>query len=301
MTTAAVQRRTSLSLVRSLAIAAIAFAILLAAGPAQASARTWNGGNRGDGLYALTASGQLLVVDRSRPGSVHERMRITGLARGEWLVGIDVRPATGDLYAIGSTNQLYMIDGETGQATRVGGKFSPGLQGTSFGFDFNPVVDRIRLVSNTGQNLRLHPDTGAVAAIDGDLAFASGDPYFGNDAEVVAAAYSNNVAGTTTTTLYGLEASRNLLVTQAPPNDGVLNTVGTLRVVSRGLPGFNGSSQAGFDILTTGGDNWAYVALRSASSRSATLYMLDLGSGTLRSVGVIGNRDIVVDIAVMLD
>ena len=40
------------------------------------------------------------------------------------------------------------------------------LNGQRFGFDFNPAADRIRVVSDSDQNLRLHPDTGAIAASD---------------------------------------------------------------------------------------------------------------------------------------
>jgi hypothetical protein len=35
--------------------------------------------------------------------------------------------------------------------------------------DFNPTVDRIRLVTASGQNLRLHPELGTVVATDGSI------------------------------------------------------------------------------------------------------------------------------------
>jgi hypothetical protein len=53
------------------------------------------------------------------------------------------------------------------------GQFS--LNGSSFGFDFNPTVDRIRVQSDADQNLRLNPATGALAATDTTLSFAVGD------------------------------------------------------------------------------------------------------------------------------
>src|SRR4030095_15839230 len=110
---------------------------------------------------------------------------------GENVLGIDFRPATGELYGLGSTSRLYRIDIANGAAVQVGaGPFSPLLSGTDFGFDFNPQSDRIRVVSDAEQNLRLNPDTLATF-VDAALNPA------GN---VVAAAYTNNFAGAVSTT-----------------------------------------------------------------------------------------------------
>lgn len=296
MVATAVRRRISLCLLLATAIAAA-----LPAFAPRAGARGWDNSAGDDRLYAVSSANELLVVDRSQPHIVHARMRISGLTRGEWLVGIDVRPATGDLYGIGSTSRVYAIDVDSGKATMVGGPFSPRLDGTSFGIDFNPVVDRIRLVSNTGQNLRLHPDTGMVVAVDGRLAFAPGDPAFGAAPAVVGAAYTNNVAGATTTTLYNLEARRNLLVTQSPPNAGVLNSVVPLQAVGRNLLGFAATSQAGFDIASVDGADMAWVAIRNAGQRATMLYTLDLATGRLFPSGSIGRGDHIIDIAVPID
>jgi len=88
---------------------------------------------------------------------------ITGLAGGERLLGIDTRPANGQLYAVGSTGRLYVIDPTSGAAGQVGTPFATALSGERFGVDFNPTVDRLRIVSDTRQNLRIDPTTGAVA------------------------------------------------------------------------------------------------------------------------------------------
>jgi hypothetical protein len=122
------------------------------------------------------------------------------------------------------------------------------LDGNSFGFDFNPTVDRIRVVSNAGQNLRLNPDTGQIVdsdpntpgvQSDSDLAYATGDSNQGQSPNVVGSAYTNNVAGATTTTLYGIDSALDILVTQNPPNNGTLNTVGALGVNATGVVGFD--------------------------------------------------------------
>jgi hypothetical protein len=138
---------------------------------------------------------------------------------------IDFRPANGLLYGLrlaGTGPQLYTIDTTTGVATPVGSApFSPSLSGSFFGFDFDPVTDRIRLVSDTGQNLRVNPDTGAVEAMDAALNGAAAT-------KAVGAAYTNSYAGATTTTLYDIDADSDALYIQNPPNSGTLTLVGSL-------------------------------------------------------------------------
>ena len=126
----------------------------------------------------------------------------------EQIVGLDVRPADKQLVALGSTSRLYRIDGASGAATAIGSaSFVPAFAGTSLGFDFNPTVDRIRVTSDARQNLRLHPDTGATAAVDGQLAYAAGDAGAGSTPRIVGSAYTNSVAGATTTQLFDLDAA----------------------------------------------------------------------------------------------
>jgi hypothetical protein len=81
--------------------------------------------------------------------------------------------------------------------------FTPAVNGTSFGFDFNPVPDRLRFVTDADQDLRLNPNDGTVAGTDGTLAFSAmmpTDPNAGTNPNVVGSAYTNNFSGTTTTT-----------------------------------------------------------------------------------------------------
>jgi len=119
--------------------------------------------------YGLTVANQIATFDTSVPGAALSAVVITGLQGGEIPLAIDLRPATGQLYLLGSTSRLYVLNPLTGIAVAVGPAFTPALSGTSFGFDFNPVVDRIRVVSDTGQNLRLDPDTGASVTADINL------------------------------------------------------------------------------------------------------------------------------------
>jgi hypothetical protein len=240
-------------------------------------------------VYGVDSANQLVSFRPGRPGTLLSTVSIGGLAASEQVLGIDFRPATGELYALGSTSRVYIIDTTSGFASALGsGPFSPLLAGTEFGFDFNPVPDRIRVVSDAEQNLRLNPNTGAVAAVDLPLAYAAGDANFGQDPSVTAAAYTQNFAGTATTSLYGIDAASGNLVLQNPPNNGTLNTVGALGVAGFGLA-------AGFDISAYGG---ALATLVPGAGGASSLYTVNLNTGAATLIGTVAGaalRDIAIE------
>ena len=170
-------------------------------------------------------------------------------------MGIDFRPLTGRLYGVGSTSQVYVIDADSGFASPIGAPFTPALAGTEFGVDFNPQADRLRVVSNAGQNLRINPETGG-ATTDRNLAFATTDANAGKTPSVVGAAYTNNVARAPSTVLNDIDSGLDILATQAPPNNGTLNTVGKLGVDTGDLVGFDISTTKGRDVGTRGTPGW---------------------------------------------
>jgi hypothetical protein len=229
-------------------------------------------------FFGLTTTNRIFKFDASDPTRVMINQKITGMQENELMLSIDFRPRTGELYGLGSSSRLYKIDQTNGRATSVGGQFSTRLNGVEFDIDFNPTVDRIRLTSSRGQNLRLNPDSGAVAAVDGDLRFADGDVNFGKMPLVAATAYSNNFDGTQTTTMYNLDTDQDVLTIQNPPNNGINNTVGRL--------GVDASSLAGFDIIDRDTFGWAALT-RQGDFRSA-LYRIDLASGRATYVDAIG-------------
>lgn len=191
--------------------------------------------------YATTADNKLQRFNPLNPSS--NTVDLMGMNASETIVGLDFRPTNGALYGITNQNRLVTINTASGQVTAVGTGLGSVLAGTAFGFDFNPTVDRIRLVSSTGQNLRLHPDTGVVAATDGML--NPGSP------SINGAAYTNNFAGSTATTLFVIDNVTNMLYTQTPPNDGVLVPIGALGVMAESQGGFDigGSSNSAFGLL----------------------------------------------------
>lgn len=247
------------------------------------------GAARAELVYGVTQTGFLASWDSTTPGTLLMGAAIQGLKTNEELVGLDLRPATGELYGLGSFSTLYRVDPMTGQATAVSAGFTPALSGTSFGFDFNPTVDRIRNVSNADQNLRLHPATGAVAAVDGTLSYAAADPNFGANPNIVHAAYTNSFAGATMTTLYVIDSGLDVLAIQNPPNNGVLNTVGPL--------GADVTELGGFDI--SGASGVAYLAIRDAQLARSTFWTVNLATGQATMVGEIGGGAIITAMTVV--
>ena len=189
---------------------------------------------------------------------------ITGTEPGEILVGIDFRPADGRLYALGSKSRLYTVNlgfEDVPAQTRVTlvGALNVPLDGTSFGFDFNPTADRIRIVSNTGQNLRVNPN---------DVTVTVDTPLNGATNKATASAYTNNFLGASSTTLYNIDSSTGSLYIQNPPNNGTQALVGSL-----GIPNFE--SAAGFDIGGVTGKSYAILRANGLSN----LQTIDLNTG----------------------
>jgi hypothetical protein len=296
--------------VRSLAGALIGLA--LAGLPASAWADTACGQvylvNAQNELMRLKLSAQRLARFAALGGSVNtllirERTPIAGLASGEALIGIDFRPATGDLYGVGrigadAVGQLYTLDLASAQATPVGSRTIP-LAGTAFGVDFNPVPDLLRLASDAGQNIRVRPADGTVAGTDTPLAYpAAGDPNASRTARVVAVAYTNpDTDPQTNTVLHDVDANRaadadrdgDALAIQVPPNAGVLNTVGTL--------GLDADDLTALDI---GPNNEALAALRPSGGAASRLYVVDLPSGAAIDVGRIGRGEEIAGLAIQV-
>lgn len=254
--------------------------------------------------YGLTVDGNRLVgFSPSNVSTLLSDVAITGLAAGETIRNIDFRPRNGELIGLSSSNRMFSINPVTGAAQlRLVGTPTPfAISGTA-GMDFNPVPDRIRVVTSTVQNLRLNPDTGGLAVDDGAsvapnpaLRFVAADPNFGATPNLVSAAYTNSVftngasTGLTTTmfAVHRVSASVNILVRQgsvggAPdsPNNGNLTTIGQ-------LAGNFQDDLYGFDIFSENGGNQAYFSGNPLAGGTA-FYTLDLATGSNSFVGNIG-------------
>lgn len=254
----------------------------------------------GDLLYALTSNNWLISFDAANPAVVRTSMPVSGVAMGQVLVGMDFRPASGELYGLGYNSttgeaRLYTIKTNTAAATAVGAAniTLPANLGR-VGMDFNPTVDRIRVTTSTDANYRLHPITGALVATDANLNFSTTDANAGKNPNIGAVGYTNSFAGATTTTLYNYDDELNILTTQIPPNDGRLNTVG-----ASGIAVNSTDQTSDLDIFWDKNSlsNRAYLIANVGTSSFDNLYNLNLTSGAATLVGRIGNGSSLVDLA----
>lgn len=237
-------------------------------------------------VWVLTHDHQLVQVAADSPSQVRQRVAVHGLPAGDALVGIDYRVARGVLYALGRSGQLYTLDTATGRVQPVGPRPAAALTGTAFGFDFNPAADRIRVVSDTGQNLRLHPDTGALAATDPTTHRAGPAGQAADPVGLTAAAYTYNTRDASLTTNYAIVPSTGTLVLQGSregttppvsPNTGQLFPVGPLHT--------GPLATAAFDIADV--SNRALAALRVPDHHVTELYQIHLDSGRATRLGAL--------------
>lgn len=221
---------------------------------------------------SLVASRQVIRFDTSAPGIQLNAAPVSGLLPLEEIVGIDVRPATGALYAVGNNNgvssTVYILNRLTGATTNVM-SISPLLAGGQFGVDFNPVADRLRIVSDAQQNLRLNVGTPATF-VDGTINPAS---------NLGAAAYTNNFVGAASTQLFDIDYISDRLFLQNPPNSGTLVDVGAL--------GVNILANSHFDISGTSGTAYGLFETGLGSS-GYQLYTVNLATGAATLVGDLG-------------
>lgn len=236
-------------------------------------------------IWALNSTNTLLRFSPGSPEVFDQTLPITGLQTNEVLHSIDFRPSTGELFAFGTTgtptagsvNRLYTINTTTGAATLVstvtgltlsGG--NPGSANASYGFDFNPTNDTIRVVGADRQNIRILPGAPAFSTFTTDTALTTG-------ARIVGIAYSNNVSGASSTTLYGIDSITDSLVTINPEDGGVVTTVGPL---NGGLFSAAAGDTLGFDI---GSNGIAYASIQDGSVYR--LYNIDLFTGIASVLG----------------
>jgi hypothetical protein len=250
---------------------------------------------------ALSANGlSLLRFRTANPAAVTEAIiNPADIVAGDQLMAIDMRPQTGQLYALGfnavnNTVQLYLVDpwtnvgGTTASVTAIGAPVALTLPGaTAFGFDFNPTVDRIRVVSDAGENFRLNPNTGALTLTD--TAINPGGTV------VTGAAYTNNfgqnIAGGLPTTLYTLDANNDRLAIQNLPNGGTQTEFHTITLGGSPLDfttasGFDMAGQVQTPTPNAAVTGTAYAVLTVGGTTG--LYAIELSTGVATAIGNVG-------------
>lgn len=240
----------------------------------------------------LTSGGTKITTFDLFDGTAEKAVKLDGLVGDSRLVGIDYRSFDGELYGVGNGGGLYRVDPTDGSADKVGA-LTVALQGTSFGVDFNPAANALRVISNTGQNLRqpfaaiaagaAQPNTipdGALNVAGTVATGVTGAAYTNNDADGGPAPAGQPANGNTGTMLFDIDTARDQLVLQSPPNSGTLGTVGAL--------GFDTSEVVGFDIYSELGaagkavSNVAIAVLTVNGERG--LYAINLTSGAARAI-----------------
>ncbi len=242
-------------------------------------------------VYGVSTSNQLFRFDSATPGAVTTIASVTGLQTGENILGIDFRPADRQLYALGSSNRIYTLNLDNGAATLVSTLSVP-LSGVSFGVDFNPVADRLRVTSDVDQNLNINVSTGQVT-VETPLS-APGPP---PDPTIGATAYTNNFAGATSTVLYNIDYLRDRFVTQNPPAAGMQMRVGELSPTA--MPPVGNDITNEFVSLDISGPlNTAYASLTMPNAGTSMFYTINLTNGAANLIGAIGGSLLVRGISV---
>ena len=277
-------------------------ALALAAGGAVALAGSASAAAGGELVYGLTSDDRLVSFRAEAPGNILSNVDIAGSAPIPTLpniLGIDVRPSTGELYALGANSQLYVINPATGVATTKGSPITPALSGTQFGFDFNPVADRIRIISDADQNLRINPDNGGASSVtspgtntDGPLRYNDGDPNAGANPQAVAAGYTQSIDGTTTTAQFAIDAANNNFV-QQNSNPGILTTVGNL--------GVGDVLDAGLDVSASSDTTFASLTVAASPTNTSALYTVNRTTGVATLRGAFGPPATVTTPALQVD
>jgi hypothetical protein len=249
-------------------------------------------------VVGLTADGlQLFCFSERNPERARFVGTLSGLTGGDTrLIGIDFRPQDGLLYGVGNAGGLYRVATTNATLAPIGQlSTAPDPAATAFGVDFNPAANALRIVSNTGQNLRQSfADLATPTAVDGTLGYTVTATPGPTAVGMVGAAYTNNdLAAATATSLYVLDSNQAQVALQSPANAGFLVATGKLGVTP---------SAGGFDIYSVlRGD--VTVAQRALSSMVvggvAGLYDIDLLTGKATPLGRF--NDMIVDIAVPLN
>ncbi len=252
-------------------------------------------------IYAVDDQNNLVAFQSDQAGNP-ATYAIEGLAAGDDIVGVDFRPQNGYLYGLAFNDgtgdlTLYNIAIQTAPAPNATSVFATAVgaanadvfaPGTTFGFDFNPSVDRIRIVSSDGRNLRMNPNTGAYVQPDGDLN--------GEAENADGAAYTNSVPNTTATTLYVIDSVTGSIYLQNPPNDGTLTdavvvTENGVDLPFTGVGGFDIASNvsvAANNAAVTSGQATAILTVDGASY----LYAIDLVTGEASNYGEVAGNPI---------
>jgi Domain of unknown function (DUF4394) len=245
-------------------------------------------------VVGLTRDQRLVCFNERHPDKATNIGTVSGLSGGDTaLIGIDYRVQNGMLYGVGNAGGIYLLNASSAKATLVN-RLTVALSGAAFGVDFNPVADRLRIVSDTGQNLRHNVNPDGVTIADTALNYTVGVTAPG----IVGAAYTNNdLDPSTNTTLYNLDSTLDQIVVQSPPNSGALVANGKLTVDATAVVGFDTYSTLRNGITV---EVQSLAAIKTADG-ATKLYSINVPTGKATARGAFSNQNAVIDIAIPLN
>jgi hypothetical protein len=260
-------------------LAAAAVAVFLVSGGGTSAAAP-----SGLRAFGISADGTLMATfTTDRPQVLDWVRTIQGFSGDTAAVGLDFRVRDGLLYLVGNKGGIYTVSlpyppQYPDPVLKKVSQLTVALHGTNFGVDFNPAADRLRVVSDTGQNLRHDLEAHSTVA---DKTLTT-PPATGATKGVSAAAYTNNdLNPDTATTLFDIGTLTDQVLIQSPANNGKLAPTGSLTV--------NAGPNAGFDIYSTLSNGKAVSSAGFATlvgpDGTASLYSVDLLGGTATSIG----------------
>jgi len=251
-----------------------------------------NGSVQGLEIIGLTSDQRLFCFRDTEAANGRPIGTIRGLAPGERMISMDFRPSDGRLYGLSNAGNVYRINEQTADAQRVstlrevnGGR-QVQLSGPSFGIDFNPVTDQMRVVTETGDSMRVNPDSGNTT-IDPRL-----NP--GTGTGIAAIAYTNNdMDESSGTLLYAIDTRNDSIVIQVPENSGTVTTIRSI--------GTDVQTDSAFDIfsLIQEDTSVALVALAAVTTRNvSSLVEVDLATGLIGLIAEFSLDDRIIGIAI---
>ncbi|MFD4238869.1 DUF4394 domain-containing protein [Streptomyces sp. NPDC058542] len=245
-------------------------------------------------VIGLTSGQRLVEFRTGEPSKPWQLGKVSGLKKDTKLVGIDFRVQNAKLYGVGDKGGIYTLNTRNAKAAKVS-QLTVALAGTFFGVDFNPAANRLRVISDTGQNLRHNIDDPAAprtTTVDTPLTNPTTPPSSAKG--VTGAAYTNNdLNADTATALFDIDTTNDRVSLQSPANSGTLAPTGNL--------GVNAGPNAGFDIYFShrARTNHGFAAL--SVNGSYRFYEVNVLTGQAEVVGAFPKNHQVTDVALPLN
>jgi hypothetical protein len=261
---------------------------------------------------ALVSANMLASFPSIQASGFDTPVAIGGLNPGDVLVSIDRRPQNGFLYGLGynataGTVQLYGVSSQTAFAVPIGvpGTFTAtdgttavrvGVDATTtFGMDFNPTVDRVRVVNSAGQNFRMNPNNGALVDFDANAAngVQMDGSINGSTTSVQETAYTNSAPNVTATTQYTIDQIIDAVCIQNPPNNGTQTMCMPLSVPVETVQGFDISPSVTVAMSNTVATGSGTAVVRGSGRTQDELVNINLSTGGVTTLGPVNATGVI--------